>query len=508
MSSLSESSILSGASGTTTAAAAHQVSQSIRFNQEAKSFMHRSVPGSAVGATTSTISMWVKIGGYAISAGTTNYIMGAFYGSNGRYGSVTFTTSGQLQYYAQLNGASTSISPSPSYVLVFQTNRLFRDISAWYHLLLVHDTTQDEANERVRLYVNGEREEDFSSFTPGSKDRTYWFGGTGYVSAFGAYESNASYAQNLYFDGYMSDICLISGTAYGPETFGEFDTNGIWRPIAIDTSSISFGAQGAYLNGSSGTPTDDQSGNGNNYTAVNLDAHDIVKDTPTNNFCILNSLDKYSYDSGQTVRGVRDQGLSFVSKPAGNQNGFGAGNMAVKSGKWYYELYTTTYPSTEAFGFGYADVQDCATATASPTRDFGLSNRHTGSAYSSWFWGTSSSVATGLTPFQNDKIIGVYTDFDNNEFKIYVDGSLYGSVDFDSTSPTDNLTIGGIDWVPRFTLANDQVAKINVNFGQDDSFNGNKTSGSAAASDDNGFGKFYYTPLSGYLAICSRNLGA
>ena len=58
----------------------------------------------------------------------------------------------QRQYYEQLNGASSSISPSPSYVLVFKTNRSFNDISAWYHLLLVHDTTQDEANERVRSY--------------------------------------------------------------------------------------------------------------------------------------------------------------------------------------------------------------------------------------------------------------------------------------------------------------------------------------------------------------------
>ena len=508
MSSLSESSILSGASGSTGTAAAHQVSQSIRFNQEAKSFMYRSVPGSAAGATTSTISMWFKLGGYAIGAGTTNYMFGAFYGSNGRYGSLTFTTDGKLQYYAQLNGASSSISPSPSYVLVFKTNRSFRDVSAWYHLLLVHDTTQDEANERVRLYINGEREEDFSSFTPGSKNRTYWFGGTGYVSAFGAYESNASYAQNFYFDGYMSDICLISGTAYGPETFGEFDSYGIWRPIEINTSSISFGAQGAYLNGSSGTPTDDQSGNGNNYTANNLDAHDIVKDSPTNNFCILNSLDKYSYDSGQTVRGVRDQGLAWISKPAGNQNGFGAGTMAVKSGKWYYELYTQSYPAGEALGFGYADQQSCAVVSSGSLRDFGLSNRYTTSAYTSWFWGTNSSTSTGLTPYGQGVIIGVYTDFDNNELKVYKDNVHYGTVDFDSTSPTDNLTSEGLDWVPRFTLANDQTAKVYVNFGQDDSFNGYKTSGSAAASDDNGFGKFYYTPLTGYLAICSQNLGA
>ena len=387
MSSLSESSILSGASASQVTPA-HQVSQSIRFNQSDKSFMYRSVPGSAAGATTSTISMWFKLGGYATSASTTNYMFGAFYGSNGRYGSVTLTTDGKLQYYAQLNGASSSISPAPSYVLVFKTNRSFRDVSAWYHLLLVHDTTQDEANERVRLYINGQREEDFSSFNSGSKNRTYWFGGTGYVSAFGAYSNDGSYGQNLYFDGYMSDICLISGTAYGPETFGEFDTNGIWRPIAIDTSSISFGAQGAYLNGSSGTPTDDQSGNGNNYTANNLDAHDIVKDTPTNNFCVLNSLDKYSYDSGQTVRGVRDQGLSFISKPAGNQNGFGVGNMAVKNGKWYYEVYTQSYPSNEAFTLNWSDVDDLALRTAGYGGyssgiggDFGLSQRHTSSTY-------------------------------------------------------------------------------------------------------------------------------
>ena len=508
MSSLSESSILSGASASTVTPA-HQVSQSIRFNQEAKSFMYRSVPGTAAGVTTSSISCWFKLGGYSTGASTTNYMMGSFYGSNSRYGSLTFTTDGKLQYYAQLNGASTSISPNPSYVLVLKTNRSFKDISAWYHLLLVHDTTQDEANERVRLYINGEREEDFSSFTPGSKNRTYWFGGTGCVSAFGAYSSVNSYAQNFYFDGYMSDICLVSGTAYGPETFGEFDTNGIWRPIAIDTSTISFGSQGAYLNGVSGTPTDDQSGNGNNYTANNLDAHDIVRDTPTNNFCILNSLDKYSYDSGQTVRGVRDQGLAFISKPAGNQNGFARGNMVVTSGKWYFEVYTTTYPSTEAGQISWADIENAATATTSGSgwRDFGVNQRHTGSAYTSWIWSTNSSTATGLTPFQNGVIMGVYTDFDNNEFKLYKDGVLYGSVDFDSTSPTQDLT-DGTEWAPSFLLANDYTAKWNVNFGQDDSFNGNKTSGSAAASDSNGKGKFYYTPLSGYLAICSQNVGA
>jgi hypothetical protein len=70
----------------------------------------------------------------------------------------------------------------------------------------------------------------------------------------------------------------------------------------------------------------------------------------------------------------------------------------------------------------------------------------------------------------------------------------------------------GTEWLPSFLLANDQVAQWNINFGQDDSFNAQKTSSSAAASDANGFGRFYYDPntggRTGYLALCSRNLGA
>ena len=64
MSSLSESSILSGASGSTGTAAAHQVSQSIRFNYADKALITQDSGGSFVKETTSTISMWVKRVGY------------------------------------------------------------------------------------------------------------------------------------------------------------------------------------------------------------------------------------------------------------------------------------------------------------------------------------------------------------------------------------------------------------------------------------------------------------
>ena len=49
-------------------------------------------------------------------------------------------------------------------------------------------------------------------------------------------------------------------------------------------------------------------------------------------------------------------------------------------------------------------------------------------------------------------------------------------------------------------------AASTFNFGQDHTFNGNKTSGSDSASDANGIGLFYDTPPSGFLALCTSNL--
>ena len=35
------------------------------------------------------------------------------------------------------------------------TNRKFRDVSAWYHIVVRIDTTQATEADRVKLYVNG-----------------------------------------------------------------------------------------------------------------------------------------------------------------------------------------------------------------------------------------------------------------------------------------------------------------------------------------------------------------
>jgi hypothetical protein len=46
-----------------------------------------------------------------------------------------------------------------------ETNRLFRDASAWYHIVVTLDTTQGTAANRVKIYVNGVQETSFATAT-------------------------------------------------------------------------------------------------------------------------------------------------------------------------------------------------------------------------------------------------------------------------------------------------------------------------------------------------------
>jgi hypothetical protein len=45
------------------------------------------------------------------------------------------------------------------------TNRVFRDTSACYHIVLAVDTTDGTAADRIRIYVNGVQETSFSART-------------------------------------------------------------------------------------------------------------------------------------------------------------------------------------------------------------------------------------------------------------------------------------------------------------------------------------------------------
>ena len=475
------------------------IDQSIRYNDDDSPILKKTYSGAGT-EETFTLSMWVKRGAIGAGLGASNLGLTLFSGGAdvSNYGEIVFRSSGHstqdcLEFYNSTSGSTN---------MMLKTNRLFRDPSAWYHLVFVMDTTNAVSSERLRMYINGVRETSFATATYPAKDTVPNFN-TATEHGIGGF---AVSTDTRFFDGYLAEIVFLDGTATDCNSFAEFNDSGIWVPKSV--SGLTFGTNGFHIDGrDSADLGDDESGQGNDYTASGLAAHDQVFDTPTNNFCVLNPISKPSYDSGVTVRGVSGVNLSSISKPSGNTNGFAFGTMGVTSGKWYYELYTTTYPAVEALGLGWIDSENTQTATSSGSgwRDFGVNQRHTTSAYSSWVWGSNESTSTGLTPFQASVVVGVATDFDNNTFTLTTNGSAYGSVDFDSTSPTQDLTDGTI-WLPKSELANDAVALVTFNFGQDSTFNGQITAGGNA--DGNGVGNFKYSVPSGYLALCSKNLGA
>ena len=157
-----------------------------------------------------------------------------------------------------------------------------RDVGAWYHFVIAVDTTQSTAANRVKLYINGTQVTSFtgsSSYpdqnldTPCSND---------------SFDHQIGYNGAASLDGYMAETYLIDGTAQAASAFGETDAvTGAWIPKKYTGS---YGNNGFYLKYVSGAIGTDSSGNGNNYTATNLANADVVLDTPTNNYPIINSV--------------------------------------------------------------------------------------------------------------------------------------------------------------------------------------------------------------------------
>jgi len=483
-----------GGSGTAT----YAIDQSIRFNPTDDPYMHKTY-SSAGDRTSWTWSCWFKLGGLNNFTPGSNLYYTFFSVDN----ATNDANRGTLQIIADSGVESAIKFQFLGHSTVFlKTTRQFRDPSAWMHLVLVWDSDNAVASERARLYINGQRETSFTTQnnpTSGQEiginlNAEHRIGGTKNIS---------SSALNYPWDGYMAEIHFLDGYSYGPEFFGETTSNGLWIPKEY---SGSYGTNGFKIDGRDSSDLgDDESGNGNDFTTSGLAAHDQVFDTPTNNFCVLNPVDKPSYGS-YADRNVTGTNLQVTEDGDTQVQSYGMGTMAVSSGKWYYEIYTNTYPGGNALAFGWIELENAETATDSGNswKTPGINQRHTTSSYSLWTWGLNNSTATGLTEFGQGVTIGVTTDFDNNTFTLTKDGSAYGSVDFDSTSPT--YTFSGVLHKPILFFGADGASLATLNFGQDSTFNGAVTAGGNA--DGNGHGNFKYAVPSGALALCTKNLGA
>ena len=272
MTSLSETSILSGASGQSTG---YTIGQSIRFNNDDDAYLHRT-QDTADSKRKLTFSWWMKRGS---SLGSEMCVISA--GASARFMS-RFNTSDQLTF--RLTNSTTEKTMT--------TAMVFRDVSAWYHCVWVADCTT--GSEFSRLYVNGLQVT--MTGTQPSADTDFAGYGDGSVMGISTLAHSLSSQE---FDGYLAEMHLIDGYAYGPEYFGEFkeDTD-IWIPKKY---AGSYGTNGFFVDGRDSSDLgDDESGNGNDFATNGLASNDQRADTPTNNQITFNPLN--NQQSGGTPR--------------------------------------------------------------------------------------------------------------------------------------------------------------------------------------------------------------
>ena len=228
----------------------------------------------------------------------------------------------------------------------------------------------------------------------------------------------------------------------------------------------------------------DSSGNSHDWLPVSLEDFDLMPDSPTNNYCILNNL---TLNAGSSSNGSLSEGnLKWLGTSA-NDNVFGT--HAVSSGKWYYELRILAYANNLVAG--WSTTQELGNYTELALVYYNSAAIRQGTKTVVW----DTDVTTGLTFAVND-IIGFALDIDSGNLKVYQNNTLVSTI----TLPTDK----GDQWIPAFGDSSTYDSSFVVNFGQDSTFVGAVTAG--GYSDGNGYGDFAYAVPSGYLALNSENL--
>ena len=448
------------------------VANSLRFNDGSSDYLNRT-PSSASNRRTFTFSTWIKR-----ASSSANQMLLVQSSNSSNFSFMRFKSTGTLSITSE-SGASSQYNLIP--------DMLFRDFSAWYHIVFAVDTTQGTAANRMKLYVNGSQITDFSTETYPNQNTDTMFNSTNPLEL-----GRRTYATDEFFDGYMAETVFIDGTQNAVTDFGEFDEDsGIWKPI--DVSGLTFGTNGFYLDfENSGSLGADVSGNGNNFTVNNLTAVDQSTDTCTNNFCTLNALNPVSQSNSQLSEGnlkLTNVGSQYFSR---------TGNIAVTSGKWYAEVKITQLGGESQVGI--IDITkatgDSWYANAIERAYVYLQNGYRYSNDSGGSWG-ANSYTTG-------DIIGVAMDLDNNKVYVSKNGVFQNSGD-----PTSGATgtgamysiTDGYDYTFVSTTLDSGTDPVHEwNFGSP-SF-----SISSGNTDGDGYGNFEYAVPSGYYSLNTKNL--
>ena len=466
---------LMGASGSQ----GYTISRSVRLRSSASAYFNRTFT-TPTNNKIWTWSGWGKRGKLA----TAQDLFGGG-SSASSYAYIGFTSSDTIRIWSLV---------SSSVQIDCVTSSVFRDPSAWYHVVLSVDTTQATNSNGVKLYINGVQQTlTFSTYVQNSN--TYF--NSSALHSIGALNYTASIIE--YLDGYLTEINFIDGQALTPSSFGETDAiTGVWKPKKY---SGTYGTNGFYLNfsdNSNNTATTigkDYSGNGNNWTPNNISVtsgvtYDSMLDVPTpyadggngrGNYAILNPVNKNSSMS------IYDGNLA--ANMTATAGGFSACSFALTTGKWYFEVTdqhtSTNYITgagliTQSFIHGGSGAGSYYIFDANPNQLNSYSN------------GTFvATIANGAPNLVNGDIIQVAYDADAGKIWFGKNGTWYpAAVGGSAGNPSAGTN-------PTLSSVPSGLVPSSVHYGT-----------TAAMSTNFGQRPFSYTPPTGFNALNTQNLSA
>ena len=389
-------------------------------------------------------------------------LVGTLYGTGGW--NLCRRSTGELILY--IDGGANKIGGSAS------------DITdnTWHHIAMVRNGA---SGNTIQLYVDGVAKGSTTSGFTGDSTNDLWIG----------MRNNGGGDWDL--NGYLDEI-RISNTArytsgFTPSTTAFAEDDNTLLLIHSDTTNGS-----TTFTDSSGVGAglgNDFSGNANHWTPTNLAATDQMLDSPTNNFATLNPLDK-----GSSVT-LQEGNLKVLDLDT-DSNSLVVSNIAVSSGKFYFEHHVN-HEDTDYTHLGIADT------SGYDVRSFGS---YVGSRADQWSIFLSNgnkrnaaSYDSYGSGFTTGDIAMCAIDMDSGKVWWGKNGTWFNSGDPAAGTNAAFTNVSG-DIKAAFTARDTGE----FNFGQDSSFAGNKTAQSN--TDDNGYGDFYYSPPTDYLALCTQNL--
>ena len=426
--------------------------------------------------TTFTFSAWVKRSKISSTVRLIDVNSAASPGGS-YYSSIFFTSTDELRFYSTDNGVSIDC----------RTDMKFRDVSAWYHVVVVHDTTQASSSDRIKMYVNGTQQSITGTIPGQNADNTMFNYNLNPMSI-----GRRTYDNSEHFDGYMSHVAFVDGTALTPTSFGEIDaTSGIWK--FKPPSSITWGNNGFHLKfENSGNMGLDSSGETHNFTT----SGDLKQslDTPSNNYTTFSPL-HYGDTPPSTTYGAFSNGnTTYASSQGGSPYPYTCSTLAASSGKWYAEFKLTRIVNSSMVGI--TDGAKYSYLGDGGNKDACLF--HDGN-----FYPGNSSFGNS---FSDNDICGVAMDLDNMKVYFSKNGTWQNS-----GVPTSGATGTGAANIPTGGLGQFHFAfgdsssndpACSANFG-----NGFFGTTAITSAGSNGNGSLFECDVpSGYYALNTKNL--